>query len=437
MGVVLSCDNSTTPFFKELVFDEMLEMRLVAHTLSIATLATLVCVVGCSDDNSAGKGVNVVAPMSVSSPINPLVKAEDSIAIVNGVSISRSDYDKWVVLRSRVYSMANASKSDNMKMSVADYNTATREVALNDLVRRELIRQECEKKSIVPTDADLAMVKRQFMNGIRLPKVPFEKYIVTLPKVESEEIRKQLYADALGERFLKSWATNDFTKVSDQEVSNRVSIVRESRLKVAVLNAESRKRAAAAKAEILSGASSFYEVTTNRAEVFKEQGQFWDIVELADLDPQTDLFNFLATAKTGDISDPLDFDDGIGIVGVLLKEKEKEASEKEPPQTDAAPQVYQYTLVRCMFNGYEPIDEPEDFSSAKKLLLERKKKEAQQALVEELYKNARIEFPFGKNLFANRKNAKRKNAKQSNTRGKAKKPSLRKQENANRKSKVK
>ena len=435
MGVVLSCDNSTTSFFKELVFDEMLEMRLVAHTLSIATLATLVCVVGCSDDNSAGKGVNVVAPMSVSSPINPLVKAEDSIAIVNGVSISRSDYDKWVVLRSRVYSMANASKSDNMKMSVADYNTATREVALHDLVRRELIRQECEKKSIVPTDADLAMVNRQFMKGIRLPKVPFEKYIVTLPKVEAEEICKQLYADALGERILKSWATNDFTKVSDQEVSNRVSIVRESRLKVAELNAESRNRAAAAKAEILSGASSFYEVTTNRAEVFKEQGEFWDIVELADLDPQTDLFNFLATAKAGDISDPLDFDDGIGIVGVVLKEKGKETPEKEVAQNDAAPPVYQYTLVRCMFNGYEPIDEPEDFASAKKLLLERKKKEAQQALLEELYKNARIEFPFGKNLFANPKKAKRKNAKQSNTRGKAKKPNPRKQERANREAK--
>ena len=52
---------------------------------------------------------------------------------------------------------------------------------------------------------------------------------------------------------------------------------------------------------------------------------FRDTVRLMTIRTAPDMFKFLATAKTGDISDPLDLDDGIGIVGVL------DRSPGEPP----------------------------------------------------------------------------------------------------------
>lgn len=285
-------------------------------------------------------------------------------------------------------------------------------MALLDIVSRELIRQECESRSIAPSEKDIASAKRRFLSDILSPRSNFEEFAASLPKDERDSLIRQITIDASAEVLLKACATNDYTRVSAQEVSNRVEVILNSQVEAELRNSQSRTNAAAAKAAILAGAT-FYDVTTNRAEIFKDEGRFWDVVALRDIDPDSDLFNFLATAKAGDISDPLDFDDGIGIVGVLLKEKEEEDPEGAAP-------VDQYTLVRCMFNGYEPIDEPTDFESVRKLLIDRKREEAQKALMSDLFKKAKIEFPYGEKLFAKQKNARGGKAKAKNPKRKKK-----------------
>lgn len=401
------------------------------HNLSLAVaLSAFALLCGCSEEadtkanvqaekNAAVKRQDcpaVVSPVAgdaravvFRSPVNPAVKPETAIATVNGVPITRADYDRSVGLRTRIYCIAKKLDPTKRNKDVDAYNNTTKEVALVELVISEMIRQRCEKEGLtVPEEAMLAGQKK-FMSDIRRGKTPFEKYAETLPPADGEELRRHVAAYSRSEFYLEHWATNDFRTVSDSEVSNRLEFVSNYQKTVDSRNEEAKRKAAAAKAEILAGAS-FYSVTTNRAEIFKADGEMWDVVELEDLEPDDDLLKFLLTAKQGDISDPIDMDDGIGIVGVLLKEKGEPVDGKEPPD--------QYTLVRCMFNAYEEMDEPEDFEGMRKLLLERKQEQARQALVADLFKNADIKYPLGKKLFAS---AKKAGGKAKAKKGKAKK----------------
>ena len=367
--------------------------------------AAALFVAGCSDDadKPAAAGKTASAPRTVvfKSPLNPAIKPEAAIAVVNGTAITRADYDRWIALRTRVYCLANGIDPYKADKKVAKYNSTNANLAFIDIVRRELIRQECEKKGITASESDIKIMQKRFMKGIKKQNEPFDAYCASLPQSEGDEIRRQVMADALGETYLTKWATNDIHHVSAQEVSNRLEYVENYQKSVDKMNEEAKKRAAEAKAEILAGAS-FYSVTTNRAEIFKDEGKEWDVFELDEFEPEDDMFKFLATAKTGDISDPLDLDDGIGIVGVL------DRSPGEPPD-DTTPAPDQYTLVRCMFNAYEPLDEPEDFEGMRKFLLDQKVSDAREAMMKELFASAQIQMPFGRRLFAQAKKGGAKN----------------------------
>ena len=399
-GGASSVDDDA-PLFVNKDEGSLVGMRTLKNVTLFSLGVAILAISGCNDASPAqdeqnqGLEKKAATPASVISPVNPKIEPSESIAIVNGVPIRRSDYDRWVVLRARAYCDVNGLDFQKRSEKLDGYIWTTRGAALTDLIRRELIRQECEKKPVTVSSNVLVATQRRFMKHMRRPKVSFDVYVETLPQNEGEELAKQVYCDARDEVFLKNWATNDISSVSALEVSNRIAFVQNYNKGVEERNADSKKRAAAAKAEILAGAS-FCQVATNRADIFIDQAEFWDIVEIGDFEPEEDIFKFLASAKKGDISDPLDFDDGIGLVGVLNKEKEVQ---------DDGVVSEQFTLVRCMFNGYDPIEESEDFETVRRSLLEEKVEKARQALVAELFKSAKIEYPFGKKLFL-KKNAK-------------------------------
>lgn len=356
-----------------------------------SAILVLVCLSGCSDRSVAPSGKPArAASRVVKSIINPEIPDDAAVALVNGQPVKKADLDDWIDLRGRVY-LANKQVVTTAARQVRNYSLATGGLALSDLVRRELVRQRCVGEALETPEDLVVAAQRDFMNGIRKPRTAFADYLVTLPVRERNLLERQVFADAQGEMYLAHWVTNDCLVVTDAEVSNRIDEVKRYNENVERMNQEARRRAAEAKAEILGG-RSFYEVTTNRADIFREQGREWDTLELGELDTEEDLFVFLSSAQAGDISDPIDFDDGIGIVGVVMKEK------GEVPEGVVA--ADQYTVVRCVFNAYETMDAPEEFAAMKKEMLKQKKDAARMALVDELYAAAKIELPYGDRLFA-------------------------------------
>ena len=236
----------------------------------------------------------------VLSPLNPIIKLEESIATVNGVQIKREDYDRWLVLRARDYCVANKLNFSKRNKKMQEYIWDTRAVALKDLIRRELCREEFERRSLVVSNDVLVAFQKRFMKRIRRPKESFDEYVRKLPRLDGEELRRQVFADARDEVLLRSWATNGMMSVSALEVTNHIAYVKNYNKAVEAKNADSKKRAAAAKAEILAGAS-FCQVATNRADIFIDQAEFWDLAEIDEFEPDEDIFKFLASAKQGDI----------------------------------------------------------------------------------------------------------------------------------------
>lgn len=351
---------------------------------------------GCSDPSpdQAPKTSKASCAYAYPSQVNPEIAPTSVIARVNGESIIRADFDAWMSLRDLVYGLHYGLDLSKRQEKIVTYRKATRDMVLLDLIRREVLRQESERRGLAPSSAALQVAQRNFMKGIRRANGRFDEFCETLPNPLKEMLSRLIVSDARDNQLLKAWATNDVFSVSDQEVSNRLEFACQYQRDIEKMNADAKRRAAAAKAEILAGAS-FYSVTTNRADIFKEQGKEWDTIELGELDEESDLFRFLASANAGDISDPIDFDDGIGIVGVVAKEL-GEVPEGVVP-------AMQYTVVRCVFTAYEELDEPQDFEALRKLLRERKLTSAREALVRELAAKAKIELPYGEKLFGYKK----------------------------------
>lgn len=352
-----------------------------------------VLLVGCSEKNDPPSSSAKAKPAALPTLLNRTIKPDEAIVTVNGIPLTRLDYDYQVMLRDRFYRMAHQIPLKGRDRKADDHRRVTARLLLSEMVFRELLRQASEKLSKKPSEDQLRASQMAFMRSIRKDKESFAHFCASLAPREREIIEGQVIIDASAELLLEATATNDFKNVSYEEVTNRIALVQRTEKDAEERNAKARQKAAAAKAEILAGAS-FYSVTTNRAELFSEQGKFWDSIELEELEPDEDLFRFLASAQKGDISDPLDFDDGIGIVGVLDKETETEEDEGQKKTTD------RYTLVRCLFNAYVPLDEPETEKEMRKLLLERKRDAARDELLGSLLKEAKIVYPFGKKLFA-------------------------------------
>lgn len=360
----------------------------------IAVLAMACVLAGCptKTDRRPEPSGSVVAWAEYPSLVNPSIGADDAIATVDGHAITRGEFDRWDAIRCIVYALHNKLDATKRNKKTAKYRNGTRDAALADLIRRELIRQASERESFSPSVEDVMSAQKAFMRGILKPNDSFDGFCETLPGGLEGTLRELVLSDARCEAYLMHWATNDFTRVSSAEVSNRIAYVEKYEADIVRMNDEAKQKAKSAKAEILAGAS-FASVVTNRAELYKDQGTYWDTVDLTEFEPDEPIFRFLASAKTGDISDPLDFEDGIGIVGVVLRETPEATSDDESP-------VDQFTLVRCMFNGYESLDEPTDFAAMRKLLVERQTAAAREALIESLTAKAKVAMPYGRKLFA-------------------------------------
>ena len=79
-----------------------------------------------------------------------------------------------------------------------------------------------------------------------------------------------------------------------------------------------------------------------------------NVVELAELEASDPFAQWLARAEVGDISQPIDFDDGLAIVGLVSKVK-SDSSIHPGEEADM------YEVVRVLFKAYVPREMLEKF----------------------------------------------------------------------------
>ena len=318
------------------------------------------------------------------------MKPDDVIVIVNGDKLTKRDFDALMRVRTAIFQLKS-------KIDIEDVDGApVQEFVLNnqfgivpELIHHKLFAQYAAEKGIVPSDDAVAAARERFAGNV-LRRVDELGRLADRLGGEAGRLFLQIpYVDAQDALLRQSMSTNDLNTVSDEEVSAAQARIAEWDKNADRNNEESRKRLSAARAEIDAG-GDFAEVTRKYAQVSPEHGKAWATFELGELPQDEDLYKWLVTAKAGDVSPPLDIDDGIAIVKLV------EIGKGEAPQGAVRPDTYK--LVKCTAYAYQYIQHLERPELVRELI-KAKMGNAQRALGTMLMGRAVLEYPNGTNFF--------------------------------------
>ena len=335
------------------------------------------------------------------------------IVRVNGEEISQGEFATWERMRVRAWAVSKGWKPETVNAETRKFLLQNRARTLGELVKYTLIGQHARAKGIKPDAKEIAAQERKLLRLIKKPKASFADVAASLGEAEGKVFARMAREDALTMAVLVHSTSNDLYHVTAQEFTNRVEFVKKWNERTDATNAAVRARALQAKKEILAGAF-FADVAKKYADFAPEDGEAWETFHLDEFDGDDPLGQWLARSDTGDISDPLDLDDGISIVGLKLKYESDISESNKPP-------VYAYEVVRCPFYAYERQDDFEgDRKAIEEDIIENRRQLAMKELHASLTKDAKIEFPCGNNLFYPRDKKKPKKKKAAPVKGEGK-----------------
>ncbi len=366
-------------------------MPLRAHSLSIAFLSAVLLLAGCGKEEPKAPGLYVDETKSV---LMKNLSPRDVIVRVNGVDITKKDFLVRRSLNEKIYRLRNKIELGTKNRKAKSYIQTMEKSIPDEYIRHELVRQAADEAGITVPEKRLKSEYKKFLNYIGRPKDSMEKVVALIGKDEGrvlvdfmrEGIRAELLRDTL--------ATNGYYTVTDEMVSNHLARIVAWNKNADRLNEKARKKANQFREKVLNG-GDFKELGKKTAQIHPEYAEEWDSFQLMEFSEENQqLRDWLATANAGDISGPIDLDDGIAIVKVVDKWKEPQGEGNEP--------VDEFQLVRCTFTAYQyTLVETED--EIRRQYLAELEKNLMGQLGDRLWKNAVIEFPNGRDFWGKAK----------------------------------
>lgn len=391
-------------------------MRLFASYLSVLLL--LLAVAGCSDGGKrdavpsgvgAQRATNTV-PVAAQKPATAqnaqkkkAKKPKSPFAIdnlptntvvitVNGQGITQQEYEDWLRVKSKLMLLQKKKKAK--KFSLVEFTQSVLDSRFRihgELIRCSMVRQYAETNGLKPA-AEEVVKARKGLDGLwSRAKTAFPQPSDAEAARDEGVIGTIAYMSALDDVCMRHVATNDLTRVTDAEIDAQLKWIEEWNKTADKKDAESREKAKKARAEILGGAY-FADVAKKYAEVAPSEGADWETFELSEFQADEPIAQWLVTAKQGDVSEPIEMDDGYAIIGVR-RILEGELDEEDGRRSK------QYELVRCTFFAYEKIDPPTDREQFRKDMLAERRRSAFQELGMKLMDAYKVEYPRGTAIF--------------------------------------
>ena len=367
-------------------------MRKLASLLCLCALALFI--VGCSDNEGKGaasaRSVSKATQLKSQFPVDNLAPTT-VVMLVNGCAVTQADYAGWYRLRERIYRVTNKLAKNEMSDRTRAFIRENRSRVVGDLLRRELMRQEAERLGVVVPEESIRRMEKRFMSSIGHAGEPFSN-AEKMFGGDAESLRKAIYMDVRDGLCLEKASTNDLNKVSEKEIDDYITIAKKANAEAEKRMAAQRERALKVREEILNG-GNFAAVTSNRADIAKGDGTIWLTCSFAEaMEEDEKLAKWLVTAKVGDISEPMDFEDGIAIVGLRHVFTEEDPEEGKEPEKE-------YDLVRCTFTAYDLIEGLDDRKGIESEMLDERRVQALGELGVRLTSAAKIEYPLGTKIF--------------------------------------
>lgn len=388
-------------------------MKAISYIL--AAMAAAAILAGCDGDKKpvqdGKKGIvpakastNVTAKAKKKAKPLPLIDrlpATSVVVRVNGKDITKKDFSDWENLRVKIWAYAHGRPLDGKTDDVKRFKSGNRTRVIGELIKRELIAEYAKKNGFSVSAERMKEEESKFLKSVNKAKSKFESLAAKFGEEGFAQLKDAVAADALAGLAIEKSSTNDIFHVTEQQISNRVEYVRHWNENADKKNAIAKEKARKAKQEILDGAK-FVDVAAKYSEFCPEYGNEWESVRLDDFEGDDPLLKWLLSAKVGDISDPLDLEDGVSIVGLKM-------SYEAEPAEEGKPAVMEYDLVRCCFYAYEKLEVLEDRKDIVEDMIDARREVAMEELRKKLTESVNIEFPNGQNLFyAEKKPAKAK-----------------------------
>ncbi len=315
---------------------------------------------------------------------------DDVIVIVNGDKIRKSHFDALLRFREALFQIQNGIDVEEISnLNVRAFSSQVRVGIVPELIHHKLFAQYAAEKRIEPTKESVDKARTAFANALGVKPERIQRISERIGGDAGLLFLRTPYVDAQDACLRQSVATNDLDTVTDGEIAQVKSRIEAWDKTADANNEKSRARLAQARSEIDAG-GDFAKVTMKYAQVHPEYGKEWQTFELGEIPPEEDLFKWLSKAKIGEISEPLDLDDGLAIVKLVSMGK------GDAPRGVALPDTY--SLVRCTVYAYEYMEHLE-LPELKQEILKMKRTEAQRTLGMMLTSRAVLEYPNGTNFF--------------------------------------
>ena len=369
-------------------------VKTFGHIALLAGLSLLFC--GCSSTLPARAPGLYVADKSVS--IADL-KDDDVLLIVNGQPLTKSEYNQRLRIIERVYRIKKSISDKYVTKELRQHLNATAPYIPQEMLAAELVRQGAERAGVEPTEGDLKEAFSIFGNTVGKSKLNEQAIIKRFGADDGVIIVNMITNNARSIAYRRAVATNQCDVVTDEEIAKYINDVKAFNLRSTKLNAKSRALALKVREDILAGKVLFEDAAKKYAKVRPDHGHEWGDFRLAEFEDGSEVRKWLASAKAGDISMPIDLDDGLAIIGVVAVTPAILPPDL-PPEDD-------YTLVKCTFYAYRYIEE-QTKEEAREYLRSEKRQAAQLELGRRLYDAAVIEMPNGNQFFSASEKAKKK-----------------------------
>lgn len=337
------------------------------------------------------------------------MKPQDVIMIVNGEVCTKADFLSQQRIDEKIYRLHEKIQLWGINKKAAEYVWKSEQRIPEYLLQRMLLTQEADRLGIVADPGRVAADQKKLARHMNCPDMPFEEIAAQFGpdgNLLISNVANDIRADILRERE----ATNGVSEVTEAEIDGQLAKAREFNANADRLNAKSRAKALKFREEVLAGKGDFAALAKKYAQVFPEHGEKWGDFEISELPDDWELKKWLASAKPGDISEPLDTPDGLAVVGFV--------GQYTHDVMEGMAKPVENRLVKCTFYIYEKRSESR---AVIRDVLKRKKTEAaQKGLMARLFDAAVIEYPNGINWFPPYSPQKKSAAKGKAKRGKEK-----------------
>jgi parvulin-like peptidyl-prolyl isomerase len=310
----------------------------------------------------------------------------DVIVSVNGVALTRGEYDAMLNRMEASFRQANPTRS------IADlksFRSMKERSLIDEFITKQVLVQEAGARGLAPAPDELQFVESLLARRAKREGKTVEQLLAAMPPGEADRIRKDIRDQALIRTFRKA-EFGERLVIKDEDLQQmRERLTRYNQMCEAT-NALVKARAAAALERIRKG-EDFAAVARDVSEDKKtaEAGGLWGEFTRSEIDDDG-VRNAAFSLPVGAVSEPFDTEEGLVIIKVL---------ERTGIDSVVAAASAQVKLGRLFFRLGELMTIPEEAEMRKELERTRLE-ELQSQWIPALLPKYRVEFPNGRtNLF--------------------------------------